>query len=240
MTDAPEPTADMPIDPEQMLAADASLAEFAAALRAPATPRELGGESAVLDLMVAAIAPPIPSKDRHMMKHRFARTAAIATVAVLSIGGVAAAATGTNPLRPIVNGSDNSSERPVNGLVVTNPTDESSDPPVPRLNSTTTSPTTTTAPPPTSTTIATNATTTECTEENHGAQVSEVAKDKSEDGERNHGAVVSAAAHDKNDCDEIDDASDDDDDDDGSATPGSGNSGHDSRSDKSGEGKKGR
>ncbi len=239
MTDAPEPTAEMPIDPEQMLAADASLAEFAAALRAPATPRELGGESAVLDLMVAAIAPPIPSKDRHMMKHRFARTAAIATVAVLSIGGVAAAATGTNPLRPIVNGSDNSSERPVNGLVVTNPKDESSDPPVPRLNSTTTSPTTTTAPPPTSTAIATNATT-ECTEANHGAQVSEVAKDKSEDGERNHGAVVSAAAHDKNDCDEIDDASDDDDDDDGSATPGSGSSGHDSRSDKSGEGKKGR
>jgi hypothetical protein len=153
MTDDTEPTAEMPIDPEQMLAADASLAEFAAALRAPATPRELGGESAVLDLMVAAIAPPIPSKDRRMMKHRFARTAAIAAVAVLSVGGVAAAATGTNPLRPIVSGSDSSPERPVNGLVVTSSTDESTDPPVPKLTtttstSTTTSTTTTTAPPP--------------------------------------------------------------------------------------------
>jgi hypothetical protein len=60
-------------------------------------PRELGGESKMLDLMVAAIAPPGPSKDHRMMKHRLARTVAIAAAVVLSAGGVAAAATGTNP-----------------------------------------------------------------------------------------------------------------------------------------------
>jgi hypothetical protein len=260
MTDDTEPTAEMPIDPGQMLAVDSSLAEFAAALRGPATPRELGGESAMLDLMVAAIAPLNPSKDRTMFNHRFARIAAIAAAMVLSAGGVAAAATGTNPLRPIVSGSDSSSERPASGLAVTNSTIESSKPPasLTTTTSTTTTPTptsstTTTVPPPTSTTIARGATSTTCPDTNHGSQVSEVAKDKSGDGEQNHGAVVSAAAHNKNDCDEIENTpetgtsndpqakADDDNDDQGGAAAGSGNSGDhttkDDKSDKAGESK---
>jgi hypothetical protein len=199
--------------------------------------------------MVAAIAPLNPSKDRTMFNHRFARIAAIAAAMVLSAGGVAAAATGTNPLRPIVSGSDSSSERPASGLAVTNSTIESSKPPA----SLTTTTSTTTTPTPTSTTIARGATSTTCPDTNHGSQVSEVAKDKSGDGEQNHGAVVSAAAHNKNDCDEIENTpetgtsndpqakADDDNDDQGGAAAGSGNSGDhttkDDKSDKAGESK---
>lgn len=166
--------------------------------------------AAMLDLMVTAIAPPTPAKDRPMMKHRLARTIAVAAAAVLSAGGVAAAATGINPLRPIVSGAGNSSEHPTGGLLQTNFT-ESNEPPVPKLTTTTstttsttstsTSTTSTTAPPPTSTTVAAA---NDCTTTTHGAEVSAVARDKNNDSEQNHGTTVSATAHDKTDCDELD------------------------------------
>ena len=106
MTDDVDPTEPMPLDPEPLLGDDTVLAPFVEALRGPATAGELAAEAAVVDLMVVAITPPTTLKDRRIMKSRFARTAAIAAAVVLSAGGVAAAATGANPLGPIVHFAD--------------------------------------------------------------------------------------------------------------------------------------
>ena len=65
MTDNINPTEPTPIDPE--LATDPRIAAFVEALRAPATATELAGEAAMVDLMLAAIAPPTVAKDRRTM-----------------------------------------------------------------------------------------------------------------------------------------------------------------------------
>ena len=217
MTDNINPTEPTPIDPE--LATDPRIAAFVEALRAPATATELAGEAAMVDLMLAAIAPPTVAKDRRTMKTRYARTAAIAAAVVLSASGVAAAATGTNPLGPIVNRADNSARHLSVVHETTTPerdeaptTTSSSQSPTSTSRTTSTSTTTTT----TTTTIKSSMVAATCTdddESNHGAKVSEVAKDKTRDGDDDHGAGVSAAAHDKDDCDKnhVEDADHDDD-----------------------------
>ena len=91
---------------EDLLADDPRLADFVDALRSPATPAELAAQDTVLDLMTSALAPATTAQDRRFMKSHLARTIALATAGVLSVGGVAAAATGTNPLAPILSESD--------------------------------------------------------------------------------------------------------------------------------------
>ena len=183
MTDDVDPTEPMPLDPEPLLGDDAVLAPFVEALRGPATAGELAAEAAVVDLMVVAITPPTTLKDRRIMKSRFARTAAIAAAVVLSAGGVAAAATGTNPLGPIVHFADDG-------------------PNLETAPGETTTTTSTGAPPTTSTTSTSTTSTTSttvpaaaCADDNHGEHVSAVAKFKTDDGDDNHGTAVSNAAH---------------------------------------------
>jgi hypothetical protein len=186
-----------------------ALDQFIDALRAPARPHELAGAEDIVARMTAAISdtPAVASslQESARMKSRLPRFAALTAAGVLSLGGVAAAATGTNPLRPVFGGGDATVEFPPAS--------------------------TTTAPVPTSTTSTTttivvtssasdlSATLPEgtvplppgvpqdlCdTATNHGEAVSTVAKDRSTTGAE-HGAAVSAVA--KSDCGKNDVADD--------------------------------
>lgn len=255
-----------PTGPEDLLATDPRLAEFVDALRGPATPAELAAQDTVLDLMASALAPATAraeastAKDRRFMKSHLARTIALATAGVLSVGGVAAAATGTNPLAPMFSESDGDPTlaEPVDSTTTTSTT----------TSSTTTVVVTTTGVSIVTTTTAAGTTDVDDDEDdkcpkNHGEKVSAVAKDKSNDDGQPHGKTVSEAARTKDDeCDDddddevaesaddsdddaddhsddssIDDHDDDDDDDRVTTTAKSERSGSNSGSDKSGSDK---
>ena len=123
------------------------------------------------------------------MTHPLRSLVAMSTVGLLFVGGVAAAATGNNPLSPLLG------------------TNEDAGPALTTTTTTTLGTTTTTEAP-----IAAAALDTEviCPDDvsNHGEAVSAVATDKSTVGAE-HGAAVSAMA--KSDCGKSDNGDDDDD-----------------------------
>ena len=102
MTDQVDPTEPLMLG-SRVAGLEPVLAAVVRSLAGPAHPSELATEVAVVDLMVLALEPTQPLKERQM-KHHFARYVAIAAVAVISATGVAAAATGTNPLGMPQNG----------------------------------------------------------------------------------------------------------------------------------------
>jgi hypothetical protein len=172
---------------------DPRLADLFDALRSPATPAELASEPSVLDQMVTALTTPAAAtastpakKERRPMKSHLLRTIAFATAGTLSVGGVAAAATGTNPLAPILSESDSGSSlsEPVS---TTSPSTTSST----VVSTTSAAPTTTAA-----AAVPVVSAPTDCPK-NHGERVSAVAKDHSLDDGRPHGERVSAVARDK-------------------------------------------
>jgi hypothetical protein len=177
---------------------------FVDALHGPARPHELAGAEDIVARMAAVIAdtPAASIQESTPMKSRLPRFAAFTAAGVLSLGGVAAAATGTNLLKPVL--------------------DAGGAPAFPRASTTTVVTTTTTARPTTTTVVVTSAasdlTTTTVlpegtstsvplppgvdpnlceTARNHGEAVSTVAKDSSTTGAE-HGAAVSAVA--QSDC----------------------------------------
>lgn len=200
MTDDLDPIEPVPADPEQLLAADHALADLVDALRAPATPDELAHATTTIASMRAAMSTPNPNHKDRRVKHTFARTAALATAAVLSAAGVAAAATGTNPLEPLGVGGDG----PVLETVETTTT--TSAPPTTIVVATTSTTTTSTTTTSTTSTTVPAAAAVAC--ETHGERVSTEAKDESDEDER-HGAVVSEVA--RTHTDECDHDEDDDD-----------------------------
>jgi hypothetical protein len=164
----------------------ARLHELVTALRAPAQPAELHGAEAVAAQMAEVITAHPPRKESSRMS-RIPRVATIAAVAVLGFGGVAAAATGTNPLSPLLG----------EGL------------PVGSTTTSTSSTTTTNVPTSTTTTVITSAAPIVCPADvvNHGDAVSQVAQDPSTTGAE-HGQAVSEMA--KSDCGKPESASDGD------------------------------
>jgi len=89
------------LDPADASAGHNGLARLLAAATAPATPEELAGQQAALAAFAAVMQsrPPtlVPRRAAMPSKLLTARAAAAALVAVLSVGGVAAAATGLLP-----------------------------------------------------------------------------------------------------------------------------------------------
>jgi hypothetical protein len=186
----------MTVEPPVPGGPDARLEELFDALRAPGHDSELAGEADVVHLMANAVAAQHPSKESTLMPpstrlSRLPRVAAIAAVGVIGFGGVAAAATGTNPLGPVL---------------ADEPTVE-----IPLETTTTTSPTTVveaTTTVPTSEALGDGETdlvgdvddgVVECPDDvaNHGEAVSEVAHDDTLTGAA-HGAAVSEMA--RSDC----------------------------------------
>jgi hypothetical protein len=166
-----------------------SLPELLAALRAPALPSELEGQNEVVDHMAAVITPPAQLKESNRMSplSRIPRAAVVAAVAVLGLGGVAAAATGTNPLSPVLTDEPSVSpttETPTTVVETTSTLDES---------------TSDVTPPPAEGVEGEVV----CPEDvaNHGEAVSQVAKDHSVTGAE-HGEAVSEMA--KSDCGKTD------------------------------------
>ena len=89
------------LDPADAPAGDAGLARLLAVATAPAAPEELAGEQVMLAEFAAVVRarPPtlVPRRATMLSKLASVKTAAALLVAVLSIGGVAAAATGLLP-----------------------------------------------------------------------------------------------------------------------------------------------
>jgi hypothetical protein len=169
-------------DGEGALADTGRLPEVLDALRSPATPAELSGEAAVLDRMMAVLVASPVAKETHHMRKPAARFAAIAAAALVALGGVAAAATGTLPLP----GPDRPSLQ------------STAEEPATTLASFLGTPTTTGAPTtgaPTSTAAVTTTTSAEGRDDKGtpGAAPSCEAAE-------NHGAFVSGQAHERNDA----------------------------------------
>ncbi len=172
------------------------LRDFFEALRTPSHASELALEHAIVPTMLENIKVPMPvlSKTRSgKAGRRFTRRVAVGAAAVvLSLGGVAAAATGVNPLSPIMGGS--------------------AQPSLEAAPETTQAPSTTRSAASSSTTAGSSSDTTEdssspsvsieCVEGNHGKTVSSVAQSntpgKPATPGENHGSLVREAA--KSDC----------------------------------------
>jgi len=177
---------------------------FLETLRAPSHPSELAMQRAVVSEMMSRIAVPTPTP-RHVRRgttgRRVTRHVAFgAAAAVLSLGGVAAAATGVNPLAPIIGGSAAPSleEIPATSQATTSTSAVGSTRPA-EVASTSSGPATSGTEKESSSSAPTSI---ECAEGNHGKTVSSVAKSavpgKPETKGANHGSVVREAA--KSDC----------------------------------------
>jgi hypothetical protein len=92
-----------PLNPADAPAGYAAVARLLAAVAAPATPKELAGEQLVLAKFKAVVPLPpptlVPRRANMLSKLASVKAAAAVLAAVLSIGGVAAAATGLLPGR---------------------------------------------------------------------------------------------------------------------------------------------
>jgi hypothetical protein len=167
----------------------APLEDLLAALRAPALPPETQDHDGIVDQMAAVIAGSQPSKEPARMSpsSRIPRAAVVAAVGVLGVGGVAAAATGTNPLDPVLGDEvpgPTTTELPTTALDTTTTVTESTEPPATTVLS---------APPGVAPLEVV------CPDDvvNHGDAVSAVAQDHTVTG-ADHGAAVSRIA--QSDC----------------------------------------
>jgi hypothetical protein len=173
--------------------ARSSVQDVLAALRAPARPHELEDRADIVDRMATVIATSHPSKEPARMSPfaRIPRVAVVAAVGVLGFGGVAAAATGTNPLDPVLGDEvpASTTELPTTTLEPTTTVTGSTEAPE----------TTIVSAPPASTPIEVV-----CPDDvaNHGDAVSQVAQDHSVTG-ADHGTAVSEMA--QSDCGKVDD-----------------------------------
>lgn len=192
--------------------APADLEAFFAALRQPALPHEIEAQGSVVEQMRRAIAEQSAASVRPAARtatRRLGKGAIAAAVAVLSLGGVAAAATGNNPLAPILATDDSPRlEAPKDSSTTTTSSTTSS--------STTTRAASTTAP---TTTRAEGTGVDDDTDDDSGKKPAGEVKC---DDAKNHGDYVSSVARSggdvvaaaKSDCGKKKSDDDDDDDDD--------------------------
>lgn len=206
---------------ERVLNGEAELPEltgFLEALRAPSHSSELLMERDVMAKMMenikATSTPPVRGRNGKAGRRITRRVAVGAAAAVLSLGGVAAAATGVNPLSPLIGGSPDPSLEVVSETTSSSSTTVPTSLPAATSSSTTASGSSSTSAGGSSSTSAGGSSTTaksessatptsiECVDGNHGKTVSSVAQSgtpgKPETPGANHGSVVREAA--KSDC----------------------------------------